>query len=396
MNKNTLAQIGRILLSFLFVFGAVSKLVSMPFFDGMVAELLLGKDYFDNPVGMIWVQWLTRILVAAELVLGLALLQNKWFKKIVLPATLGMLVLFTIHLFYEGFRQVNGFTEGNCGCFGDVLPMTNLESIIKNVIGMLIGIYVLLTFKKEDVFKSWVSPTLLGVITLFTLSFGIKSYEAVAPSVLDELGTIPAIELMQADSIAQAAIAESETIIAETEIDVTEKIINKPSVDSVKTSKVVSVKTPSDLTLELLYKYAPSIKSQNLASGIKMVCLFSMTCSHCQEVYRDLSAMKSSGKLPKLFLVNYGTEYEQNYFFSQAGDSKDAHTRTEDFTHFKRMLEGKTYPRILVIKNGKIEKEWDVDTYEKSYVMRYFGIEKLEEKKSGGLQLELQSGGSPW
>jgi hypothetical protein len=257
-------------------------------------------------------------------------------------------------------------------------------------------IYVLLTFKKEDVFKSWVSPTLLGVITLFTLSFGIKSYEAVAPSVLDELGTIPAIELMQADSIAQAAIAESETIIAETEIDVTEKIINKPSVDSVKTSKVVSVKTPSDLTLELLYKYAPSIKSQNLASGIKMVCLFSMTCSHCQEVYRDLSAMKSSGKLPKLFLVNYGAEYEQNYFFSQAGDSKDAHTRTEDFTHFKRMLEGKTYPRILVIKNGKIEKEWDVDTYEKSYVMRYFGIEKLEEKKSGGLQLELQSGGSPW
>jgi len=395
MNKNTLAQIGRILLSFLFVFGAVSKLVSMPFFDGMVAELLLGKDYFDNPVGMIWVQWLTRILVAVELVLGLALLQNKWFKKIVLPATLCMLVLFTIHLFYEGFRQVNGFTEGNCGCFGDVLPMTNLESIIKNVIGMLIGIYVLLTFKKEDVFKSWVSPTLLGVITLFTLSFGIKSYEAVAPSVLDELGTIPAIELMQADSIAQAAIAESETIIAETEIDVTEKIINKPSVDSVKTSKVVSVKTPSDLTLELLYKYAPSI-SQNLASGIKMVCLFSMTCSHCQEVYRDLSAMKSSGKLPKLFLVNYGTEYEQNYFFSQAGDSKDAHTRTEDFTHFKRMLEGKTYPRILVIKNGKIEKEWDVDTYEKSYVMRYFGIEKLEEKKSGGLQLELQSGGSPW
>ena len=396
MNKNTLAQIGRILLSFLFVFGAVSKLVSMPFFDGMVAELLLGKDYFDNPVGMTWVQWLTRILVAAELVLGLALLQNKWFKKIVLPATLGMLVLFTIHLFYEGFRQVNGFTEGNCGCFGDVLPMTNLESIIKNLIGMLIGIYVLLTFKKEDVFKSWVSPTLLGVITLFTLSFGIKSYEAVAPSVLDELGTIPAIELMQADSIAQAAIAESETILAETEIDVTEKIINKPSIDSVQTSKVVSVKTPSDLTLELLYKYAPSIKSQNLASGIKMVCLFSMTCSHCQEVYRDLSAMKSSGKLPKLFLVNYGTEYEQNYFFSQAGDSKDAHSRTEDFTHFKRMLEGKTYPRILVIKNGKIEKEWDVDTYEKSYVMRYFGIEKLEEKKSGGLQLELQSGGSPW
>ena len=396
MNKNTLAQIGRILLSFLFVFGAVSKLVSMPFFDGMVAELLLGKDYFDNPVGMIWVQWLTRILVAAELVLGLALLQNKWFKKIVLPATLGMLLLFTIHLLYEGFRQVNGFIEGNCGCFGDVLHMTNLESIIKNGIGMLIGIFVSVTFKKEDVFKSWVAPTLLGVITLFTLSFGIKSYEAESPSVLDELGTMSGIELHKADSIAEAAIAESESFFAKPEIILLEAEISKLNTDSVKRTKVASVKTPSDITLELLSKYAPEIKSQHITIGTKMVCLFSMTCSHCQEVYRDLSAMKASGKLPNLYLVNYGSEYEQNYFFSQAGDSKDPHTRTEDFTHFKRMLEGKTYPRILVIKNGKIEKELDVDTYEKSYVMRYFGIEKLEEKKSGGLELELQSGGSPW
>ncbi|HAY89849.1 MAG TPA: hypothetical protein DCY51_10435, partial [Bacteroidetes bacterium] len=176
MNKDILLKSGRLILSFLFVFGAVSKLVSMPFFDGMVAELLLGENYFDNPSGMIWVQWLTRILVAIELVLGIALLQNKWFKQLVLPATMAMLVLFTIHLFYEGFKQVNGFTEGNCGCFGDILPMTNLESIIKNVIGMAIGVFVWLKYTKDSVFSSWVAPFFLGLITLFTLSFGVKSY----------------------------------------------------------------------------------------------------------------------------------------------------------------------------------------------------------------------------
>jgi hypothetical protein len=165
MKINRLVQFGRILLSFLFVFGAVSKLVSMPFFDGMVAELLLGKNYFDNPSGMTWVQWLTRALVAIELVLGLALLQGKWFIKIVLPATMGMLILFTIHLFYEGFSQVNGFTEGNCGCFGDVLPMTNLESIIKNALGMLAGIFVWIKYRKEDLFAGWVAPSILGLIT---------------------------------------------------------------------------------------------------------------------------------------------------------------------------------------------------------------------------------------
>ncbi|MFT5818686.1 MAG: hypothetical protein ACI8UQ_002006 [Bacteroidia bacterium] len=393
MNKQLLLKIGRLILSFLFVFGAVSKLVSMPFFDGMVAELLLGENYYDHPSGMLWIQWFTRILVAAELVLGIAILQNKWFKSLVLPATMGMLVLFTIHLFYEGFRQVNGFTEGNCGCFGDVLPMTNLESIIKNIIGMAIGIYVWLRHNKDNSFASWVAPTFLGVITLFTLSFGVKSYESTAATpVTEELGLaeIP-LQNLPIDTLANTTIEEEEK---------TTKPIVKPKETAPDVAKevtpVVVRKTPSDKTLELLYTYAPAIESQNLAYGSKMVCLFSMTCSHCQEVYRDLTAMKTSGKLPNVYLVNYGTEYEQNYFFSQAGNVKSPHTRTEEFSDFKRMLEGKTYPRMLYVKDGKIVKEWDVDTYDKAGFMKYFGITELKEQESGGLQLKLKEGDSPW
>lgn len=393
MNKELLLKIGQLILSFLFIFGAVSKLISMPFFDGMVAELLLGENYFDNANGMLWVQWLTRILVAAELVLGFALLQNKWFKNLVLPATMGMLVLFTIHLFYEGFRQVNGFTEGNCGCFGDVLPMTNLESIIKNVLGMAIGIYVWLRHNKDNSFASWVAPTFLGVITLFTLSFGVKSYESTAAiPVTEELGLteIP-VQNLPVDTVVNRIIEEEET---------TKKPIVKPKetapIVAKEVTPVVVRKTPSDITLELLYAYAPAIESQNLAYGSKMVCLFSMTCSHCQEVYRDLTAMKTSGKLPNVYLVNYGTEYEQNYFFSQAGNVKSPHTRTEEFSDFKRMLEGKTYPRMLYVKDGKIVKEWDVDTYDKAGFMKYFGITELKEQENGGLQLKLKEGDSPW
>ena len=403
MNKDLLLKIGRLILSFLFVFGAVSKLVSMPFFDGMVAELLLGENYYDHPSGMLWIQWFTRILVAAELVLGIAILQNKWFKSLVLPATMGMLVLFTIHLFYEGFRQVNGFTEGNCGCFGDILPMTNLESIIKNVIGMAIGVFIWFKYNKDNVFASWVAPTFLGLITLFTLSFGVKSYEAkaVAP-VTEQLGltetlVIDSIIPLEQDPVKmeQDAVKENSTPPSTTE----EEPKKAEAKDEGLQEEVPAVKqiTPSDKTLQLLYTYAPAIESQNLAYGSKIVCLFSMTCSHCQEVYADLVAMKASGKLPNIYLVNYGTEYEQNYFFAQAGNVKSPHTLTEEFPDFKRMLEGKTYPRILYVKDGEILKEWDVDTYEKVGFMKYYGIEKLEEKKSGGgLQLELKDGASPW
>jgi protein-disulfide isomerase len=375
----------------------------MPFFDGMVAELLLGENYYDHPSGMLWIQWFTRILVAAELVLGIAILQNKWFKSLVLPATMGMLVLFTIHLFYEGFRQVNGFTEGNCGCFGDILPMTNLESIIKNVIGMAIGVFIWFKYNKDNVFASWVAPTFLGLITLFTLSFGVKSYEAkaVAP-VTEQLGltetlVIDSIIPLEQDPVKmeQDAVKENSTPPSTTE----EEPKKAEAKDEGLQEEVPAVKqiTPSDKTLQLLYTYAPAIESQNLTYGSKIVCLFSMTCSHCQEVYADLVAMKASGKLPNIYLVNYGTEYEQNYFFAQAGNVKSPHTLTEEFPDFKRMLEGKTYPRILYVKDGEILKEWDVDTYEKVGFMKYYGIEKLEEKKSGGgLQLELKDGASPW
>ena len=403
MNKDLLLKIGRLILSFLFVFGAVSKLVSMPFFDGMVAELLLGENYYDHPSGMLWIQWFTRILVAAELVLGIAILQNKWFKSLVLPATLGMLVIFTIHLFYEGFKQVNGFTEGNCGCFGDILPMTNLESIMKNVIGMAIGVFIWFKYNKDNVFASWVAPTFLGLITLFTLSFGVKSYEAKAvATVTEELGltetlVIDSIIPLEQDPVKmeQDAVKENSTPPSKTE----EEPKKAEAKDEGLQEEVPAVKqiTPSDKTLQLLYTYAPAIESQNLAYGSKIVCLFSMTCSHCQEVYADLVAMKASGKLPNIYLVNYGTEYEQNYFFAQAGNVKSPHTLTEEFPDFKRMLEGKTYPRILYVKDGEILKEWDVDTYEKVGFMKYYGIEKLEEKKSGGgLQLELKDGASPW
>lgn len=406
MNKDLLLKIGRLILSFLFVFGAVSKLVSMPFFDGMVAELLLGENYYDHPSGMLWIQWFTRILVAAELVLGIAILQNKWFKSLVLPATLGMLVIFTIHLFYEGFKQVNGFTEGNCGCFGDILPMTNLESIIKNVIGIAIGVFIWFKYNKDNVFASWVAPTFLGLITLFTLSFGVKSYEAKAvATVTEELGltetlVIDSIIPLEQDPVKmeQDAVKENSTPPS-TEEEEEEEPKKAQTTDEGLQEEVPAVKqiTPSDKTLQLLYTYAPTIASQNLAYGSKIVCLFSMTCSHCQEVYADLVAMKASGKLPDIYLVNYGTEYEQNYFFAQAGNVKSPHTRTEEFPDFKRMLEGKTYPRILYVKDGEILKEWDVDTYEKIGFMKYYGIEKLEEKKSGGgLQLELKDGASPW
>ena len=310
--EDRLVKIGRILLGFMFIFSALSKLVSMPFFDSMVAELILGPEYYDNGKGMFWTQILTRVLIAAELLLGVAVLQKRWLKKLVLPALMGMLILFTIHLFYEGFRQPNGFTEGNCGCFGDVLPMNNLESIIKNVVAMLIGIFVWRKYRDlpNQQLASWVSPVLIGATTLFTLWFGIKTYDEpqnpvnlstdIAAPTIDSLAgdslPLDTVNLLEPDE--ESSTTEEDPVDDEnTNIVVTEpasvgvKDDNNATKDDDPNDDVPIMEvTPSQHTINMLSKYNKFSNGAkiNFESGTNLICLFSMTCSHCQEVYKEM------------------------------------------------------------------------------------------------------------
>ena len=59
-----------------------------------------------------------------------------------------ILIAFTAHLIYMGFQK--GFIGGNCGCFGDLIPMDNFESIIKNVISILLVAYVQRFYNKHQ------------------------------------------------------------------------------------------------------------------------------------------------------------------------------------------------------------------------------------------------------
>ncbi len=388
MTKN-LVNAGRIFLAVMFLFSGVSKLISLAFFDGMVAELFLGSEYYNNPSGLYYTQWLSRILISAELVLGVAILQNKWVKKVTLTGILLMLLIFTVHLFYEGLTSDKGFIEGNCGCFGDVLPMNNLESIIKNIIAMAVGVYVWLKYKTEHTIGQWVGPFMLGLVTLLTLSFGIKKYEPVP-----EITNVVAQDSTKTVSIDSMWIDDSEVggdyVEFETE-DGNEVDLEDKGKDETPTNSQTPVQTPTQLdfttgNLVALGKFSDG-KVLDVGSGNHLVCMFSMTCGHCQESYKEMCEISQYASLPTIHLVNFGKEFEQQYFFNQAGGCSHRYYRTEDYTRFNRLLEGKGFPRIIAYKDGKIVNEWDIDSYNKESFMKFYGIEEKKEE-SGGLQLK--------
>jgi len=78
--------------------------------------------------------YFSRTLIGIEFALGILLLQPHYLKKLVVPATFLMLLIFSIHLSIQSF--IYGGNAGNCGCFGSLLPMTPIQAIIKNVVAM--------------------------------------------------------------------------------------------------------------------------------------------------------------------------------------------------------------------------------------------------------------------
>ncbi len=141
----------QIIIGVLFLFSAYSKLIS----PGIFEILLIDNGIFDHRETA---AFFTRLLIGSELALGLLVLQPNFLKKVIIPVIIGLLVIFTIHLSYAGF--ILGDTE-NCGCFGELIQMSPVESILKNLIsiGLAIGLFRLIKTDK----KSWALPLVIAI-----------------------------------------------------------------------------------------------------------------------------------------------------------------------------------------------------------------------------------------
>lgn len=109
------------------------------------------------PIGM--------ILIVLEVVIGIAALVN--FKmKITTAVMLGLIVFFTFLTFYSAyFDKVT-----DCGCFGDAIPLTPWESFIKDVILMIMIIYL---FIRRDFLLPIMEPKLAKYFVLSTAVISI-------------------------------------------------------------------------------------------------------------------------------------------------------------------------------------------------------------------------------
>lgn len=162
-----LINIARIVVGLLFIFSGLVKANDplglsykmQEFFD------LWGLSQFNS-----WTEWLSIFIIAFEIVAGAALLLG-WKMKLFSWLLLLLIIFFT---FLTAYAYFSGKFK-NCGCFGDCIPITPLQSFIKDLVLLLLIIFLFINRKMiRPVFNSKLTAGLMAIITI--LSFGIQWY----------------------------------------------------------------------------------------------------------------------------------------------------------------------------------------------------------------------------
>lgn len=137
-----------------FIISAYSKLIA----PGIVEIILVDHGLASSrETAAVFV----RVLIGLEFALGFLFFQKNYIKKLIIPAALIFLFVFTVYLIYTGYILGD---KQNCGCFGTMIEMSPLQSIIKNIILSV----VLITIQKLNPSdsKKIILPILILVIPI--------------------------------------------------------------------------------------------------------------------------------------------------------------------------------------------------------------------------------------
>ena len=157
--------ISRLLISALFLLSAIAKLYPTPLYgitkvfeEGQLIPMGFSEDFAP---------FLSRLIIGFEFFIAFAILQTHYIKKLVIPSTILLLIIFNVDLALDIFVG----NDENCGCFGQLIPMTPSEAFIKNIftILLLFFIYRNVNDKKESNFLLLLNGYLIISVLMFSL-----------------------------------------------------------------------------------------------------------------------------------------------------------------------------------------------------------------------------------
>jgi thiol-disulfide isomerase/thioredoxin len=345
----------RILLALLFLVSGVAKLFPIWLFEKQLVDL----DFAS------WcsAHYLSRGIVALELAIGIALLQKHYLRKLVLPVTIILLTIFSIHLLTEIFTK--GFTAENCGCFGSLIPMTPLQALVKNLIaiGLAVYLYAIDDYKRITgqraifPFTIYISAMLV-VFALFP--FCPCEVRSENKTGLEFQGTKP-VDTQPGDTSVQ------------------EKPKQSPVSQNKDFSTAPKKETAVQATQSRFHDHTTfGTQYVNLDEGQKIICMFAPGCDHCLETAKAITALKNAYTLPDVYIFFMDEETERiPDFFAKTGSTYPY--KVIGISTFWTLLGTRANtPGVFYLLNGKIlqlyegtgENKFNADSFVKLFPKR--------------------------
>ena len=330
MKKETISWILRLIISALFILSAVAKLYPSPYFAISTFEVkqLYPLGFSENVA-----PYFSRILIGIEFALGIAILLKDYLKKITIPATILLLAVFTIHLTYTTFISGN---SGNCGCFGELIPMTPVEAIIKNIIaiGLLVWLFKLLPTDGKSNFWLLKSVGLGCILALFMVA-PMKS---------------------STTTIDNSNFSEEQNIgtIVDTTLSTVLPTIEK-AIDSVnKIKEEIKIDEPT------AKKSGYANFFPNIDKDKKILCFFAPGCDHCQETAKQLTEMKQKDKsFPEVSIIFMDEEVDKIPAFFDIAGKKYPYQIVDVISFWNVLGNTRDTPGVKYIWNGNEIKFYD-------------------------------------
>jgi len=242
--------------------------------------------------------WIARLVIGIEIFLGILIILNFRLRGFTLRISFGLLFFFTIYL------AVIFLTKGNrehCNCFGSFLILNPVESILKNIV-LLVVTFILYRYQKG---LDWDYPKLIVAVSL----------------------TIAMVLPFAMFPIASAS-------------------------SSVKNSGSGLKK----LNLELLYSGSFYNKpARELRKGKHILAFLSLACPSCQMAAYKFHLIKQDNPAIPIYFILSGTINEIPRFLTETKTANIPHTLLlkQDFIK----LIGMEVPVILYLDDGVIYRE---------------------------------------
>jgi uncharacterized membrane protein YphA (DoxX/SURF4 family) len=318
----------------LFILSGVAKLFPIWAFEKQLVDL--GFFTWENSAVF------ARLIIGLELGIGFCFLVPHFTKRFVIPVTALLLFAFCIHLVVQMIQF--GPMDGNCGCFGQLIPMTPLEAFLKNV-ATLVVLYFL--WKKTEDPKPGNFFIPLSIYLLSTLSLFIAF-----PQQSSANSETPIVEEVNV-SINDSPSSLSDSISTDSSPKTLDtKPLNRASKDSIKENNPTKTTPAAPKTISKYTAFAPAEFQVN--QGEKIICLFLPGCEHCIETAKELASMKNSVGLPPVHILFMDEEtFKINDFFAQT-NFKNSYSIVSIPNFWKMMGGNSSTPGVTLLSDGKI------------------------------------------